>query len=83
MIWYSKKLLVNKNPRIIKITTKNNISNLFLVSNNLNSITKKQFISLRVNLKEEALPYLTQTLRDYISLRPIKSSTQKQHYQRS
>jgi len=34
-------------------------------------------------LKEEALPYLTQTLRDYISLRPIKSSTQKQHYQRS
>ena len=60
-----------------------NISNLFLVSNNLNSITKKQFSSLRVNLKAEALPYLTQTLRDYISLRPIKSSTQKQHYQRS
>ena len=50
--------------------------------NLFNEIDKSSFRSLSRNQKCMMLPYLDQKLRDYISLRPIKSTRQKEHYQR-
>ena len=54
----------------------------YLIKNNLGELSDRQFTQLTIKEKVKALPYLTQTLRDYISLRPIISVRQKEHYQR-
>ena len=46
------------------------------------TITKNEFLSLSLQDKTKTLPYLDETLRNYISLREIKSVRHKQHYQR-
>lgn len=48
----------------------------------LSKLTREQFAQLPKSSKVKLLPYLNQTLRDYISLRPIVSVRQKEHYQR-
>lgn len=48
----------------------------------MSKLTKYQFAQLSSKIKSIVLPYIDQTLRDYISLRPIKSTRQKEHYQR-
>ena len=58
------------------------IDNKYLNKLGLNNITQSQFIQLQKQKKVLLLPYINQTLRDYISLRPIKSTRQKNHYQR-
>lgn len=53
-----------------------------LHKNRLSKLTKYQFAQLSTKSKIKYLPFLNQKLRDYISLRPIVSTRQKQHYQR-
>ena len=65
------------NNEILPLIDKN-----ILHKKGLSTLNKYQFAQFSTNLKEQLLPYLNQTLRDYISLRPIKSTRQKQHYQR-
>lgn len=48
----------------------------------LSNLSKSQFAQLTKKEKSEALPFLDERLRDYISLRPIVSVVQKKHYQR-
>lgn len=56
----------------------------FIKHNNINELTKEWFTLLSLKEKSEALPYLNQKLRDYISMRPINNSVrQKEHYQRN
>lgn len=54
----------------------------FLANRKLESLTEIQFSQLSIAQLKKALPYIDQTLRDFISLRPIVSTRQKQHYQR-
>ena len=44
---------------------------------------KQTFIGLTKNEKEEALPYIDEKLRNYLSLRKIVSVIQKHSYKRS
>ena len=53
-----------------------------VLNNNLSKLTLVQFAQMRSKDKCIILPYLNQKLRDYISLRPIISTRQKNHYQR-
>lgn len=55
----------------------------FIQHNGIKEPTKELFVQLSLEKKNEALPYLDQTLRDYISMRPINNTVrQKEHYQR-
>lgn len=54
----------------------------FLKKKKLANLNKDQFSQLNKKDKSLALPLLDQKLRDYISLRPIISVRQKEHYQR-
>ncbi len=58
------------------------IDRLVLYKMRLNKLNEYQFAQLAVKTKTMLLPYLDQKLRDYISLRPIVSVRQKEHYQR-
>lgn len=55
----------------------------YLAEKKLSTLNQDQFAKLSRKEKSKALPFLDQKLRDFISLRPIKSVCQKQHYQRS
>lgn len=46
-------------------------------------ITKNEFAELSKSEKEKVLPYLTESLREYLSLRPITSVRQHTEYRRS
>ena len=59
------------------------IDERYLLKMKLNNLTKPQLAKLPTKTKAKILPYLDQTLRDYISLRPINSVRQKKNYQRS
>ena len=48
----------------------------------LSNLTASQFAQLSKKSKVKVLPYIDQKLRDLVSLRPIISVRQKQHYQR-
>lgn len=48
----------------------------------LSSVSKYQFAQLNIKSRCNLLPFINQRLRDYISLRPIKSTRQKEHYKR-
>ena len=54
----------------------------FLAEKRLNTLSQEQFVQLSLKDKCAALPFLDQKLRDFISLRPIVSVRQKEHYQR-
>ena len=54
----------------------------YLEKKKLSSLDQVQFAKLSPKEKCEALPFLDQKLRDFISLRPIISVSQKEHYQR-
>lgn len=58
------------------------ISRAFLQEQGITAISRTQFLQLSGPNKIKALPYLDQKLRDYISLRPIVSVRQHEHYQR-
>lgn len=55
----------------------------FLARNNLSYCTLDSFRQLSKKKKVAALPHIDMTLRDYISLRPINSVRQQEHYHRS
>lgn len=54
----------------------------FLKNRQLGNLTADKFAQLSTKDKVQALPFLDQKLRDLISLRPIISVRQKEHYQR-
>lgn len=58
------------------------INDSYLKEKKLDKYTKSLFLKLPIKEKVAALPYLDQNLRDKISLRPIVSVRQRNHYQR-
>ena len=54
----------------------------YLAKKRLSTLSQYQFAQLSPKEKCKALPFLDQKLRDFISLRPIISVRQKEHYQR-
>ena len=54
----------------------------YLAKKRLSTLNQYQFAQLSPKEKCKALPFLDQKLRDFISLRPIISVRQKEHYQR-
>ncbi|MDD6817838.1 MAG: MamI family restriction endonuclease [Prevotellaceae bacterium] len=55
----------------------------YLAEKRLSNLNQYQFAQFSTDEKCKALPFLDQKLRDFISLRPIISVSQKEHYQRS
>lgn len=54
----------------------------YLAKKKMSTLNQSQFAQLSPNEKCEALPFLDQKLRDFISLRPTIPVHQKKHYQR-
>lgn len=61
---------------------KNLIDNDALKRLKITNLTKEDLCKLSKARKEQVVPFLDETLRGYISLRPINSARQKAHYQR-
>lgn len=55
---------------------------MYLEEKRLYGLSKESFTKLNIDDKIRVLPFLDIKLRDYISLRPIKSIRQREHYQR-
>ena len=58
------------------------ISGILLKDKELGKLTRSQFAKLSVKDKATAVPLLNRELRDIVSLRPVVSVRQKNHYQR-